>query len=74
MTKSFFSKTSSVVDKIWKMLKDEMTFKKGCHAEPIEACGQRPLRATLQQAQGDRPFLEWCTKIFLITFVHNGNC
>jgi hypothetical protein len=29
--------------------------KKGCHAEPVEARGQRPQRTSLRQAQTDSP-------------------
>jgi hypothetical protein len=32
-----------------------INIKHRCHAEPVEAWWAGPLRATLRQAQGDRP-------------------
>jgi len=51
------------VMKFRETLKEKWRSKKGCPAEPVEACGQRPLRATLRQAQGDRPFLNGHTLV-----------
>jgi len=36
-----------------RIVRVKMKYKEVCHAEPVEARGQRPLRATLRQAAND---------------------
>jgi hypothetical protein len=53
------SEGSSSTVKVTIQSEEDVHDKNGCHAELVEAWWARPLRATLRQAQGDRPFLSF---------------